>query len=124
MKAMLLKKFAPIEQNPLELTDLPTPEPGPEEILVRNKVCGVCHTDLHTVEGELPEAKLPIVPGHQIVGVVEKAGEKVSRFKIGDRVGVAWLYLKDSLIRSPKNFPMRKPPLYSVQESSAIEPSV
>jgi propanol-preferring alcohol dehydrogenase len=92
MKAMLLKKFAPIEQNPLELTDLPTPEPGPEEILIRNKVCGVCHTDLHTVEGELPEAKLPVVPGHQIVGTVEKVGEEANRFKVGDRVGVAWLY--------------------------------
>jgi len=92
MKAMLLKKFAPIEQNPLELTDIPTPEPGPEEILIRNKVCGVCHTDLHTIEGELPEAKLPVVPGHQIVGTVEKAGEKANRFKVGDRVGVAWLY--------------------------------
>jgi propanol-preferring alcohol dehydrogenase len=92
MKAMLLKKFAPVEQNPLELADLPTPEPGTEEILIRNKVCGVCHTDLHTVEGELPEAKLPIVPGHQIVGIVEKVGEKASHFKVGERVGVAWLY--------------------------------
>jgi len=92
MKAMLLKKFAPIEQNPLELVDLPTPEPGPEDILIRNRVCGVCHTDLHTVEGELPEAKLPVVPGHQIVGIVEKVGDKASRFKVGDRVGVAWLY--------------------------------
>lgn len=89
---MLLKKFAPIEQNPLELVDLPAPEPGAEEILIRNKVCGVCHTDLHTVERELPEAKLPVVPGHQIVGIVEKVGEKASRFEVGDRVGVAWLY--------------------------------
>jgi len=92
MKAMLLKRFAPIEQNPLELTDIPTPEPGPEEILIRNKVCGVCHTDLHTVEGELLEAKLPVIPGHQIIGTVEKVGEKSTRFKVGDRVGVAWLY--------------------------------
>jgi len=92
MKAMLLKKFAPIDKNPLELTDIPFPEPGAEEILIRNKVCGVCHTDLHTIEGELPEAKLPIVPGHQVVGTVEKVGKKVSRFKLGDRVGVGWLY--------------------------------
>jgi propanol-preferring alcohol dehydrogenase len=92
MKAMLLKKFAPIDKNPLELTDIPFPEPGPEEILIRNKVCGVCHTDLHTVEGELPEAKLPVIPGHQIVGTVEKVGEKVSRFKLGERAGVGWLY--------------------------------
>ena len=89
---MLLKKFAPIDQDPLQLVDLPVPEPGPEDVLLRIKVCGVCHTDLHTVEGELPEVKLPIIPGHQVVGTVEKMGEKASRFKDGERVGVAWLY--------------------------------
>jgi len=92
MKAMILKKFAPIDQNPLELVELPIPEPGPEDILIQNKVCGVCHTDLHTVEGELPQVKLPIVPGHQVVGIVEKRGKNASRFKQGDRLGVAWLY--------------------------------
>jgi propanol-preferring alcohol dehydrogenase len=92
MKAMLLRKFAPIDQNPLELVELPNPEPGPEDILLRIKVCGVCHTDLHTVEGELPDVKLPIIPGHQVVGVVEKQGKDASRFKKGERVGVAWLY--------------------------------
>ncbi len=91
MKAMLLKEFAPIAENPLELVDLPIPEPGPEDILIRNKVCGVCHTDLHTVEGELPGIKLPIIPGHQVVGTVENGGENTSRFKKGDRAGVAWL---------------------------------
>ena len=89
---MLLKKFAPIDQDPLQLVDLPVPEPGPEDVLLRIKVCGVCHTDLHTVEGELPEVKLPIIPGHQVVGTVEKMGEKASRFKERERVGVAWLY--------------------------------
>lgn len=92
MKAMILKKFAPIDKNPLELVDLPIPKPGLEDILIRIKVCGVCHTDLHTVEGELPLVKLPIIPGHQIVGVVEKRGERASRFKEGDRAGIAWLY--------------------------------
>jgi len=92
MKAMLLKEFAPIDQNPLELIDLPIPKPGPDEILIRNKVCGVCHTDLHTVEGELPQVKLPIIPGHQVVGIVKKRGENTSNFEIGERVGVAWLY--------------------------------
>ena len=92
MKAMLLKKFVPIDQNPLQLVDFPVPEPGPEDVLLRIKVCGVCHTDLHTVEGELPEVKLPIIPGHQIIGTVEKMGEKASRFKEGERIGVAWLY--------------------------------
>lgn len=89
---MILKRFAPIDQNPLELVDLPIPEPDSEGILLRVKVCGVCHTDLHTVEGELPEVKLPIIPGHQVVGVVEKHGKNTSRFKKGDRLGVAWLY--------------------------------
>jgi propanol-preferring alcohol dehydrogenase len=92
MKAMLLKKFAPIDQNPLELADVPKPEPGVEDILIRINVCGVCHTDLHTIEGELPDVKLPIIPGHQIVGIIEKMGSKASRFKEGDRVGLAWLY--------------------------------
>ena len=93
---MILKDFAPIEQNPLELVDLPVPEPAPEDILIRVNICGVCHTDLHTVEGELPEASLPIIPGHQIVGTVEKRGKNASRFKEGDRVGVAWLYSTDT----------------------------
>jgi len=92
MKAMQLKKFALIEENPLEYVDTETPEPGKGEILVRVKVCGVCHTDLHTVEGELPEAKIPVIPGHQIVGVVEKKGKGAKRFQIGERVGAAWLY--------------------------------
>jgi len=92
MRAMLLNKFALIDQSPLELTDVPMPEPGAEDILIRINVCGVCHTDLHTIEGELPDVKLPIIPGHQIVGIVEKMGSEASRFKEGDRVGVAWLY--------------------------------
>ena len=91
MKTMILKRFAPIDQNPLELVDLPIPEPDPENILLRIKVCGVCHTDLHTIEGELPEVKLPIIPGHQVVGFVEKLGKNTTRFKEGDRLGVAWL---------------------------------
>ncbi len=92
MKAMQLSHFAPIEQKPLALTDLPIRRPDPHEILVRIKVCGVCHTDLHTVEGELPDVRLPIIPGHQIVGTVEEMGTKASRFQIGDRVGIAWLH--------------------------------
>jgi propanol-preferring alcohol dehydrogenase len=95
MKAMILKKFALIEKDPLEMVDLANPEPGSEDILIRIDVCGVCHTDLHTVEGELPEVKLPIIPGHQVVGRVVKHGDKASRFKMGDRVGVAWLFSAD-----------------------------
>jgi propanol-preferring alcohol dehydrogenase len=92
MKAMLLHDFALIDQNPLELTDVPIPEPGADDILIRINVCGVCHTDLHTIEGELSDVKLPIIPGHQIIGIVESAGSNTSRYKEGDRVGVAWLY--------------------------------
>jgi propanol-preferring alcohol dehydrogenase len=95
MKAMILKKFTPIEKNPLEMVDLPIPEPDPEDVLIRIDACGVCHTDLHTVEGDLPEVKLPIIPGHQVIGRVAKLGEKAFRFKEGDRVGVAWLFSAD-----------------------------
>ena len=92
MKAMQLRNFAPVEQNPLRLVNLPVPEPGPTDVLLRVKTCAVCHTDLHTVEGELSQVKLPVIPGHEIIGVVEKRGERVTRFKKGERVGVAWLY--------------------------------
>ena len=92
MLAMILNEPALIENNPLKLVDIQTPKPGPHEILVRVQVCGICHTDLHTVEGELDLPKKPVVPGHQVVGVVEKLGEGASRFKKGDRVGMAWLY--------------------------------
>jgi propanol-preferring alcohol dehydrogenase len=91
MKSIHLTRPAPIETEPLELVDGPAPEPGPGELLVKVLACGACHTDLHQVEGELPPVKLPVVPGHQIVGVVEKAGDGVTRFKVGDRVGAAWL---------------------------------
>lgn len=89
---MQLKNFGFIEEEPLELVDISTPDPEKGEILIRVNICGVCHTDLHTVEGELPEVKLPVIPGHQIVGTVEKLGEGAARFIKGDRVGIAWLY--------------------------------
>ncbi len=93
---MMLKNFGSIEDEPLEWVDIPQPEPGPKDILIRVSVCGVCHTDLHTVEGELPEVKLPIIPGHQVVGKVEKRGKRADRYMEGDRVGVAWLYSSDT----------------------------
>lgn len=92
---MVLKEFGPIEKEPLEYSEVPTPHAGPKDIQIQIKVCGVCHTDLHTVEGELPRVQLPIIPGHQIVGTVEEKGEEAERFKKGDRVGVAWLYSAD-----------------------------
>jgi propanol-preferring alcohol dehydrogenase len=91
MKAQLLRRPRSVEQSPLEWTDLPVPSPGDNELLIRVRVCGLCHTDLHTVEGEIPAA-LPIVPGHQVVGVVEQAGANVRNFRVGDRVGVPWLH--------------------------------
>ncbi len=92
MRAMLLEKPRPAEENPLRLAELPIPEPAPGEIRVRVRACGVCHTDLHVVEGDLPLPKIPIVPGHQIVGTVDALGGGVSDFHQGDRVGVPWLY--------------------------------
>ncbi len=90
MKAMLLSQPGPAEQFPLEQTDIPAPTPGDGEVLLRVHACGLCHTDLHMVEGEI-SGKLPVVPGHQIVGVVEKIGGNAGVFHVGDRVGVPWL---------------------------------
>jgi propanol-preferring alcohol dehydrogenase len=91
MRAMVLEKPGPIERSPLQRRDLQIPEVGPDRVLIRVKACGICHTDLHTVEGELPLPRLPLVPGHQIVGEVEKAGEAVTKYSGGERVGVPWL---------------------------------
>ncbi|UCD19060.1 MAG: zinc-dependent alcohol dehydrogenase family protein [candidate division WOR-3 bacterium] len=92
MKAMVLQRQASLEEDPLELLELPVPEPRPDEVRIRVTVCGICRTDLHVVEGELPAHKLPIIPGHQIVGMVEKLGSKVVNWSGGERVGVPWLY--------------------------------
>ncbi len=93
MKAMVLNKISPIEEAPLKAADLPVPSPGDKQILAKISVCGVCHTDLDEIEGRLKPAKLPIVPGHQIVGIVVGKGKAVTKFNIGDRIGVTWLYL-------------------------------
>jgi propanol-preferring alcohol dehydrogenase len=90
MKAMVLKEISPIEKEPLKMTDLSDPSPGPKEILVKISACGVCHTELDEIEGRLPP-KLPIVLGHQIVGRVEKLGPGATRFNLGGRVGIAWI---------------------------------
>jgi alcohol dehydrogenase, propanol-preferring len=95
MKACLLRSPAPIETNPLDFTDVPIPEPGPKEILVRVSACGVCRTDLHVVEGELPPRKSPVIPGHQVVGTVEKLGTGAGRYPIGALVGIPWLHQTD-----------------------------
>ncbi len=93
MKAMVLREFGrPHENGPLVLADVPMPDVGDADILIRVSCCGVCHTDLHTVEGELPSLNLPRIPGHEVVGRVEKAGKDARRFKEGQRVGAAWLH--------------------------------
>ena len=94
MKAMLLKKIVSLSEDsaPLKITDAPVPFPGPGEILIQVKSCGVCHTEMDEIEGRTPPPELPVIPGHQVVGVVEEAGSGSSRFKKGDRVGVAWIY--------------------------------
>ena len=92
---MLLEKPLPAEESPLVQREIPMPSPGVGEVRIRVRCCGVCHTDLHTVEGELPLPRLPIVPGHQIVGVVDAIGSGVRQMKEGDRVGIPWLYSTD-----------------------------
>jgi propanol-preferring alcohol dehydrogenase len=92
IRAVVLMKPAPIEEKPLVIKDLPVPSPGPGEVLIRISACGMCHTDLHTIEGELTLPKLPLVPGHEIVGRIEETGAGVSSFAVGDRVGLPWLY--------------------------------
>src|SRR5262245_49954193 len=88
---MLLSEPAPIQSAPLRWTELVDPQPGPGEVRLRVRCCAICRTDLHVIEGELPRAKLPVVPGHQVVGTVESLGPGCRRFQPGQRVGVAWL---------------------------------
>jgi len=92
MKAMILDRQSPIEEKPLKPADLPVPTPAEDQILVKVSVCGACHTDLDEAEGRLKPSKSPIVPGHQVVGNVVDKGTAVTRHKIGDRVGITWLF--------------------------------
>ncbi len=92
MKACLLRSIGPVENKPLDFTEIPAPTLKEDEVLIRVHACGVCRTDLHVVEGELPPGKLPVVPGHQIVGTVEQVGPSATRYRVGARVGVPWLH--------------------------------
>ena len=94
MKAMILKTLADLskENEPLQFSIVPDPVPGPREVLLRVSACGVCHTELDEIEGRTPPLSLPVIPGHQVVGVVAARGELVSEFKKGDRLGVAWIF--------------------------------
>ncbi|MDX6624343.1 MAG: alcohol dehydrogenase, propanol-preferring [Solirubrobacterales bacterium] len=95
MRAMVLERAG----EPLVARELPDPAPGPGQVLLAVRACGVCRTDLHILDGELSEPKLPLVPGHQIVGEVVGAGERSERFAIGERVGVPWLGWTDGTCR-------------------------
>jgi propanol-preferring alcohol dehydrogenase len=92
MKAIVLDRHSLIEDKPLKLTELPVPVPDDNQVLIKVTVCGSCHTDLDEVEGRLKPEKLPVVPGHQVVGKVVEKGKAVTKFQIGDRVGITWLY--------------------------------
>jgi alcohol dehydrogenase, propanol-preferring len=87
MRAMVFQK----RREPLHLTELPIPQPSPTQVQIQIRACAVCRTDLHVIDGELTEPKLPLIPGHEIVGVVMALGNEVEHFKIGDRVGVPWV---------------------------------
>jgi len=95
MRAIVLDQQRSIDDSPLELRDVPFPEPGPHQIRVKVHCCGLCHTDLHVIEGDLKSHKLPLIPGHQIVGTVEKSGKGVKKFHRADRVGIPWLHRTD-----------------------------
>lgn len=94
MKAMILERTTDltVDQHPLVLADLPKPEPGPGECLIRVAACGVCHTELDEIEGRTPPPRFPVVPGHQVVGTVVKQGPGAEQHRIGQRVGVAWIF--------------------------------
>jgi propanol-preferring alcohol dehydrogenase len=92
MRAMVLAEPQPAEQSPLYPREVALPTPGPGEVRVRVRCCGLCHTDLHTVEGDLDLPRLPLIPGHQVVGIVDATGVGVRTLKEGDRVGIPWLH--------------------------------
>jgi len=91
MKAQILKQISPIENRPLELVNLPIPQPRAKEVLVKISACGVCHTELDEIEGRI-QPEIPVVVGHEIIGRVEDLGSEVTKFEIGERVGIAWIY--------------------------------
>jgi propanol-preferring alcohol dehydrogenase len=91
MKAWILENQKPIEKKPLVLKEVPDPHPKAHEIRIKNIACGVCRTDIHVAEGDLPPKKLPLILGHEVAGIVDEIGEEVSLFKIGDRAGIAWI---------------------------------
>ena len=91
MQAMIAQEPGPVEDRALRAVELPDPLAGPGQVRVRVHCCAVCRTDLHVIEGDLPRARMPIIPGHQVVGIVDQLGEGCTQLKIGQRVGIAWL---------------------------------
>ena len=91
MRAWQVRSPAPIDEGPLQLVERPQPEPGPGQVRVRVSTCGVCRTDLHVAEGDLPVHREHVTPGHEVVGIVDARGSDARRFGVGERVGVAWL---------------------------------
>jgi propanol-preferring alcohol dehydrogenase len=91
---MVIGRLAPIDgaELPLALVDVPVPEPGDDEILIEVSACGVCHTEIDEIEGRTAPPRLPVIPGHEVIGVVERAGRRVSEHRVGDRVGVGWIF--------------------------------
>jgi len=92
MRAWILEEQAKIEERPLKFVEVPTPHPQDDEVRIRTLVCGVCRTDIHIAEGDLPLKKSPVILGHEIVGIVDEVGENVERFSVGDHAGAYWLY--------------------------------
>ncbi len=94
MKTMMLERIAPLEAGsvPLVPREIPVPEPADGEVLVKVSACGVCHTEIDEIEGRTPPPRLPVVPGHQVVGIVARTARGAKRFRAGDRVGVAWIH--------------------------------
>lgn len=92
MKACLLHSPAPVDESPLLWSDVDPPQPAADEIRIAVSACGICRTDLHVVEGELPPRRSPLIPGHQVVGRIDKLGADARRFAVGQRVGIPWLH--------------------------------
>jgi propanol-preferring alcohol dehydrogenase len=91
MKAVRLSEISTIESHPLEFVEVEPPLPQVGQVRIKVQACGLCHTDLHEIEGQLKLPKLPLIPGHQVVGIVDQFGPQVANLKVGDRVGLAWL---------------------------------
>jgi len=103
MKAQVLQHPAEVERRPLLYTDVPVPDPGSDEVLIKVSACGICRTDLHVVEGELPAKRPSVIPGHQVVGQIAALGKEATRYALGLRVGVPWLHRTDGVCEQCRN---------------------